>query len=101
MKRYKVILRPSALRDLAGIEHWIEQEASAAVARRYGEAILSCCRKLDRFPDRGRPRDELRDGLRTVVFRGAVTIGYVIAADEVQILAIIGRGRDVEAALRG
>jgi plasmid stabilization system protein ParE len=100
VKPYKVILRPSALRDLAGIERWIEQEASAAVARRYGEAILSYCRKLDRFPDRGRPRQELREGLRTVVFRGAVTIAYVVTTEEVHILAIIGRGREIEAVFK-
>lgn len=101
MKPYKVILRPSALRDLAGIEGWIEEEASAAVARRYGEAILSYCSKLNRFPDRGRSRHEVRKGLRTAVFRGSVTIAYVVTADEVHILAIIGRGREIEAVFKG
>lgn len=100
MKRYKVDLSPRAFRQLAGIEQWIEQEGGSTIARRYRKAIVNHCRLLTRFPSRGRPRDDLRPGLRTLVFRGSVTIVYTIDADEVQIVAIIGRGRGVEHALQ-
>lgn len=100
MKRYKVVLRPRALRQLAEIERWIETEASADVAHRYGDAIVAYCRKLDTFPDRGRPRDDLRAGMRTVVYRGAVTIGYVVEGEEVHVVGIASRGRDIDVALK-
>lgn len=96
MKRYTVILSPRALRDLEGIAQWIGREASAAVGRRYVKCIAAQCRKLARFPERGRPRDELRPGLRTIVFRASVTFGYIVRGDEVQVIGIVARGRDVE-----
>jgi plasmid stabilization system protein ParE len=81
------------------MERWIQQEAGPATARRYREAMIHYCAQLERFPKRGRARDDLREGLRTIIFRRRVTIGYVVADGSVQIIAIIGKGRDIRAAL--
>jgi toxin ParE1/3/4 len=75
VKRYRVILSPRVLRQLSAIEQWIEDEASATIARRYRQAIIAHCRKLERLPNRGSPRDDLRAALRTTVFRQRVTVG--------------------------
>lgn len=99
MKRYSVVLSPRAFRQLADIEQWIEEEAGVAIARRYRQAIVDHCLGLKRFPNRGRSRDDIRQGLRTIVFRGRMTVAYVVVGDEVQVTAIVGRGRDIEAAL--
>ena len=99
MKRYRVVLSPRAFRQLGDIEEWIEEEAGVAVARRYRQAIVDHCLGLKAFPNRGRSRDDLRAGLRTIVFRGRVTVAYVVTGDEVQVTAIVGRGRDIETAL--
>jgi toxin ParE1/3/4 len=99
VKRYRVVLSTRAFRHLAEIEQWIEKEAGVAIARRYRQAIVDHCFRLERFPNQGRSRADLRPGLRTLVFRGRVTVGYVVEGDEVQITAIAGRGRDMEAAL--
>lgn len=99
MKRYKVVLSPRAFRQLGDIEQWIEGEAGVAVARRYRQAIVHHCLALKAFPNRGGSRDDLRAGLRTIVFRGRVTVAYVVADEEVQVTAIVGRGRDIETAL--
>lgn len=100
MKRYRVVLSPRAFRQLAGIEQWIEEAAGVAVARRYRAAIVEHCLGLKQFPSRGTSRDDLRNGLRTAVFRGRVTVAYVVEGEEVQIMAIVGRGRDIETALK-
>lgn len=99
MKRYRVVLSPRAFRQLGDIEQWIEQEAGIAFARQYRQAIVEHCLGLKEFANRGRSRDDLRLGLRTIVFRGRVTVAYIVADDEVQVTAIVGRGRDIEAAL--
>jgi toxin ParE1/3/4 len=99
VKLYRVVLSLRAYRQLGDIEQWIEEEAGVSVARRYRQAIVDHCLALKEFPNRGSSRDDLRAGLRTIAFRGRVTVAYVVADDEVQVTAIVGRGREIEAAL--
>jgi toxin ParE1/3/4 len=99
VKRYRVVLSRGAFQQLAGIEDWIGQGADTTTARRYREAIIAHCQRLERYPNRGTLRDDLRPGLRTIVFRKRVTIGYIVVGDEVQITGIVSRGRDIGGAL--
>lgn len=99
MKRYRVVLSPRAFRHLADIELSIEEQAGVAVARKYRQAIVDHCFGLERFANRGRSRDDLRAGMRTILFRRRATIAYVVEGDEVQVTAIASRGRDIETAL--
>lgn len=99
MKTYRVILSPRALRQLAALEAYIEQEAGPVIARNYRQEIVAHCRELDYFPSRGSLRDDLRPGLRTMVHRRRVTIAFEVEDDVVVIVAIVGRGRDVRSAL--
>jgi toxin ParE1/3/4 len=69
VKPYRVTISGHAWRQLAELEQWIEREASVAIATQYREAILARCRKLERFPLRGTPRNDLRPRLRTILFR--------------------------------
>jgi plasmid stabilization system protein ParE len=99
VKRYRVVLSPRAFRQLGDLEHWIEEAAGVEVARRYRQAIVDHCLRLAQFPNRGSFRHDLRADMRTIVYRGRVTVAYVVAGDEVQITAVVGRGRDIAAAL--
>jgi toxin ParE1/3/4 len=100
LSRYTVRVSGHAGRQLSELEQWIEREASPAIARRYREAIVARCRKLELFPERGTLRSDIRPGLRTLLFRRSVVVGYVVEGSTVTIVAVIGRGRDIAQALK-
>ena len=62
---------------------------------RFTDAIVAHCEELAGFPLRGPAREDLRPGLRTLAFRGRVTIAYAVVA----ILGIFYGGADFEAVL--
>lgn len=95
MKRYKVIFLPDAERRLGAIEAFIAERSSPAIAERFVASIVDRALKLDSFPSRGTPRDDLMSGLRTIVHRRTVTIAYVVRGDEVAITDFRYRGEDV------
>ncbi|HYD88755.1 MAG TPA: type II toxin-antitoxin system RelE/ParE family toxin [Vitreimonas sp.] len=69
--RYGVVFAPEAEAQLVAIYERIAAAASPAIALRFTEAIVARCESLDRMPCRGKPRDDLRPGLRTLSFGGA------------------------------
>lgn len=85
MKRYKVVFLPRAEGRLAAIEAYIAERASQAIAQRFVASLVNQALKLDSFPFRGTPRDDLMPGLRTIVHRQTVTITYVVDGDEVAV----------------
>ena len=95
MNDYIVELRPAAARQLAAIEARIAEEATDPIARRYVAAVLETCFALDVFPDRGTPRDDIKPGLRTLVFKRNVLIAYAVEADRVAVLGIGWRDQDI------
>lgn len=94
MKRYKVIFLPHAERRLGAIEDYIAEHSSWAVAERFVAALVQRTLKLETFPLRGTPRDDLQPGLRTVVHRRTVTIAYVVEGDRVAVTDFLYRGED-------
>jgi toxin ParE1/3/4 len=48
--------------------------------------------KLETFPFRGTPRNDLLKGLRTIVHRRTVTIAYIVGGDEVAVTDFLYRG---------
>ncbi|PKP90634.1 MAG: plasmid stabilization protein [Alphaproteobacteria bacterium HGW-Alphaproteobacteria-16] len=100
MKRYRVEVGRQARDQLAAIEAYIVEHATLEIATRYVEAILEKIAGLDAYPFRGTPRDDLRPGVRTIVFRRSVLIAYRVDEEVVTILNILTRGRDVETWLR-
>jgi toxin ParE1/3/4 len=56
---------------------------------------------LTAFPHRGRTRDDLRPGLRTIGFRRRVVIAFAVFEDAVTVVGIFYGGRDYEAILTG
>lgn len=66
---YKVILAPSAIRDLAEIVRFIALDDRVA-AERFGNALIDQTKKLANFPELGRPVLDAEDlGAREIVFR--------------------------------
>jgi toxin ParE1/3/4 len=101
VKRYEIVFRREAIRDLIEIEAYVADQADLDIAAAYIDRLEAFCRKLDLFPERGTPRDDVRQGLRTIVYRRRVTIAYRIAEQKVLILRVLGPGRDIVAELSG
>jgi toxin ParE1/3/4 len=82
------------LRDIA--RHYAE------VNRTYGvslvESIRNQCRQLARFPGMGRPRDDLKPGLRSFAL-GQYLIFFMPTDDGVAIVRVLHGARDITPAM--
>ncbi|PZQ64418.1 MAG: plasmid stabilization protein [Phenylobacterium zucineum] len=94
-----VVFAPEAEEQLMGLYRYIAAAASPETARRFTSAVVDQCEALSAYPARGAPRDDLRPGLRTLAFRGRITIAYAIEPREVVILGVFYGGRDLASAL--
>lgn len=95
---HRVIWGEAAIADLRGIFHWTVDHADPEVALRFTQRIEAEAEKLAGFPNRGRPRDEIRPGLRSIPYARSITIFYSVDAREVQIVRVIHARRDLNAA---
>ncbi len=86
-----------AVEDLQALHAYIAAESGPRIASDYLDRIEAACRSLETFPARGRGRDDLAAGLRTLSFEGRVLIGYRIDGDVVTIERVLYGGRDVDA----
>src|SRR5699024_4638568 len=91
--------RREATRHLEELYDYIADAGSPAVAARYTDALVTHCEGMTGFPHRGRPRDDIRPGLRTVGYRKRVVIAFAVRHDIVTILGIFYGGRDYETLL--
>jgi toxin ParE1/3/4 len=97
---YRIIVTPEARDQLDTLHAYISDAADAEIASRFIDGILNYIATLGDFPKRGTPRDDLRRGLRTVAWRGRVTIAFVVGASEVVVVGIFYGGRDFETLLK-
>jgi toxin ParE1/3/4 len=95
---YRVIFSPEAQGDLLGLYDHIADDRGAGVALGYVERIEAHCRRLEIFPERGTPRDDIRPGLRTTGFERRMTIAFHLEQASVVIDRILYGGRDVDSA---
>jgi len=96
----RVIFTPGAERQISRLHEYIAAKASEARADAYIARIVTFCTGLATFPMRGRKRDDLLPGLRTIGFERRVTIAFVVTANAVLIEGIFYGGQDFEAAFR-
>ena len=82
------------MRDLQSISDYLAEVADEDVAATHDAQIKALCSSLTEFPHRGRPRDEIRLGLRSISFARFVTIFYLTFEKEVQIVHVIHARRD-------
>lgn len=99
--RYTVSFAPEAEAQLLSLYRYIASAASPHIAERYIGAIIERCEKLETFPLRGTPRENIRPGLRTIPFMRRVTIAYSVIGDRVVVLGIYYGGQDIETLLGG
>lgn len=94
----KLIVLATAETDLRRIFDWIAEDGRPRSAVRHVAAIRSTFSTLQQFPFMGADRSDKKIGLRTFPARGA-TVVYLVDDRQVMILGLLGRGRDVDAAL--
>jgi toxin ParE1/3/4 len=87
-----------AERDIRGIWSYYVSEASTEVADKVLEHIRITAQRLIQHPLSGRPRDDLRPGLRSILSDPYV-IFYRISNRGVQIVRVIHGRRNLSAAL--
>jgi toxin ParE1/3/4 len=95
-----VLFTPAAERQVHSLHHYIAERAGEAVADGYIQRIIAFCQGLATYPLRGRPRDDVLPGLRTIGFERRATIAFVVTAEAVLIEGIFYAGRDFERLLR-
>jgi toxin ParE1/3/4 len=93
VKAHKIVWRPSARDDLLSLYDWIAGQADPATAYDYTAAIEAHVRKLSHFPERGSPREDLGEGIRTTPYRRRTIIAYRVAGDAVEIVRLVHGGQ--------
>jgi len=79
---------------------YIAGEAGLAIANNYLDRIHAACVALAEFPERGRSRDDILPGLRTITMERRVTIAHRLRKTRVEIVTIAYAGRDFARELR-
>lgn len=89
-----------AIADLQSIYDYIAPRGGERIARDYVARLYAYCLDFRVFPERGVRRDDLRPGLRLIGYRRQATIAFVLLGNDVTILRVFQRGRDLEALLQ-
>lgn len=99
----KLILRPAAQQDLKHIYAYIaERSGDPARAMNYIQRIRRSVSLLRTFPETGRLRNDLRQGLRILGFERRVVIAYVILdSGDIEIGRVLYGGQDYDTLLSG
>ena len=102
MRRLHVRLRAQAHQDIKDIFDWIASESGhPPTAEKFIGRIYDACETLREFPLKGRARDDLQQGVRTLPFERIAVITYRVLPDEVEVLNIFYGGRDWETIVSG
>jgi toxin ParE1/3/4 len=97
---HKVVFLRRAENRLAELAFHIASEAGLAIADGYLSRIHAACMALAEFPERGRSRNDIMPGLRTITMERRVTIAYRVRRSRVEIVTIGYAGRDFAGELR-
>ncbi|MGE7469863.1 type II toxin-antitoxin system RelE/ParE family toxin [Bosea sp. NPDC003192] len=89
-----------AIANLQGIYDYIAPRGGERNARDYVARLHTCCLDFRTFPERGVRRDDLRPGLRLIGYRRQATIAFAVLGNDLTILRVFQRGRDIEVLLK-
>lgn len=97
---HKVVFRRQAEKRLFELYDYIASQASPEIAIGYVRRIRDACMVLATFPERGRRRNDILPGLRTIGFERRVTIVFRVLKTRVEIVTVAYGGRDFEGELQ-
>ncbi|CAB3774529.1 type II toxin-antitoxin system RelE/ParE family toxin [Paraburkholderia humisilvae] len=72
---------------------FIIEAGSPVTAVRFVDAIVNFCLRLQTFPERGVPRDDLLSGVRVTHYRQRVVIAYLVDPEMVSIVGVFYGGQ--------
>ncbi|MFC4257178.1 type II toxin-antitoxin system RelE/ParE family toxin [Croceibacterium xixiisoli] len=84
-----------AIEDLIALHQWVSTEADSDTADAYLARIEQRVATLAEFPERGSPRNDLANGLRTLAFERKLLIAYQVDGNRVTVQRIINAQRDL------
>ncbi len=96
---HRLVFTPKALNHLEALFDYLAAAASPRVAERFTAGAIDHLDLLTAHPRIGVQRDDIRPGLRTLIYRGRLTIAFVVEDTTVVVLGFYYGGRDVEALL--
>lgn len=96
---FSVAFTPEAEEQIVSLYRYIAAAGSPESAARYTDSIVAFCEELTAFPHRGRPRDDIRRGLRTIGFRRRVVVAFALNGPVVLIVGVFYGGQDYAALL--
>ena len=96
MKQRRVILTPEAVGDLEDIHSQISVVGGTAVADGYIGRLRAYVNGFDIASERGTPRPDLREGLRTIGFEHRIAITFAVFEEHVEILRFFRGGQNWE-----
>jgi toxin ParE1/3/4 len=97
-KPSRLIWAPEADRDLLGIWGYYAAEASAEIADKIVQQIVTAARRVSGLPLSGRSRDDLKPGLRAALAHPYVVF-YRLKGSDVEILRVLHERRNLPKAL--
>jgi toxin ParE1/3/4 len=92
--RYELRILPSAESDLEDLFDFISHQSSRTRAVAYVQQLQDACFALKEYPYRGRPREDLAAGLRSVAVAGRAVIVYRVGDNVVEVVHVFYAGRD-------
>ncbi|SES14107.1 type II toxin-antitoxin system RelE/ParE family toxin [Rhizobium sp. NFR03] len=95
MSDLPVQFTPEANTDLTELFDYLAPRAGTAITLKYVSDIHRYCLGFALFPERGFAREDLRPGLRVVGFRRRASIVFQVKNEQVTIIRIFHRGRDL------
>lgn len=90
-----VSISEQALDDLFNLHRWVAEQAGVAVADAYQDRIDARLRSLREFPERGTPREDLGQGIRSIPFERRIVILYRVSGNIVSVLRIPGGAQNL------
>ena len=96
---FSVVVTPEAEEQLVNLYRYIAAAGSPEAAARYTDSIVAFCEELATFPHRGRARDDIRPGLRTIGYRRRVLVAFSVISQGLLIVGVFYGGQDYEAVL--
>ncbi len=98
---YKVTFALQAEEQLDQLYTYIANDSGEDRADAYINGIVTHCRSLASFPERGTKRDDIRPNLRIMGHKRSATIAFSINYDRqsVTILGVFYKGRNFEISL--
>lgn len=89
----RVEFHPLAAADVSSLYNYLEGRGGCSVASTYIDKIESLCASLADLSERGKPRDDLAPGVRTITMERRVLIAYRASAESVLILRVLYAGQ--------